>query len=129
MSSTTPKIMIQGCRSSVLLAIAVLGGCLQTVPVVERQHEYTVRQIYYCPYGKTLDVTRERGKSLVLVWVDDYALQMHRAASRGSGESYSNGYQTLTLFGNSAVYESTGQGTGQLRYGPCKAGPPIAPRQ
>ena len=70
MNSAMPQIVAPGCRYSALLAAAVLGGCLQTAPVVVTPQDQAARLFYNCPNGRTLDVTRVRGNTSVLVVVD-----------------------------------------------------------
>ena len=117
MNSAMPQIVAPGCRYSALLAAAVLGGCLQTAPVVVTPQDQAARLFYNCPNGRTLDVTRVRGNTSVLVVVDGKTLQLPRDAAMTSAERYSNRVQTLTLFGNSATFESFGQ----PRHSPCTA--------
>ena len=99
-------------------ASAILGGCLQTAPVVVTPQDQAARLVYTCPNGKILDVTRVQGNTSALVVVDGKTLQLPRDAAMTSAERYTNRIQTLTLFGNSASYEALGQAT----YGPCTAG-------
>lgn len=97
---------------------AMLGGCLQTAPVVVTPQEQASRIVYSCPGGRTLDVTRIRDQRSVILVVDGSTLQLNRDTSYASAERYTNRLQTLTLFNNGASYESVGRGS----YGPCTEG-------
>lgn len=107
-----------GYRSSVLFAVAVLSGCLQTAPVVVTPQDQAARLWYHCPNGKTLDVTRVQGSASALVVVDGRTLQLSRDPAMTTAERYTNRIQTLTLYGTSASLDSLGQAS----YGPCSVG-------
>jgi len=112
-------------RTETLLRLAVAGGmgvtlagCLQTAPVVVTPQEQASRIVYSCPGGRMFDVTRIRDQGSVILVVDGNTLQLNRDASYTAAERYTNRIQTLTLFGNSATYDSIGRAS----YGPCTIG-------
>ena len=104
------------CIPALMAVAAVLGGCLQaTAPVVVTPQDQAARLVYSCPNGRTLDVTRVQGNTSALVTVDGRTLQLPRDSTMTNGERYTNRLQTLTLFGNSASFDTLGQAS----YGPC----------
>jgi hypothetical protein len=115
MNSTRHYIAGWGRGSSVLLAAAALGGCLQTAPVVVTPQDQAARLLFTCANGRTLDVTRVQGSASVLVVTDGRTLQLPRDTSLTTAERYTNRLQTLTLYGSSASFETLGQSS----YGPC----------
>jgi len=112
------RINLRSSRIGALSAAALLGGCLQTAPVVVTPQDQAARLFYSCPNARTLDVTRVQGNTSALVVVDGRTIQLPRDSSMTSGERYTNRVQTLTLFGNSATFDNLGHST----YGPCTMG-------
>jgi membrane-bound inhibitor of C-type lysozyme len=101
----------------------LLGGCLQTAPVVVTPQDQQSRVVYNCPNAKSIDVTKLSNGASAIVVVDGQTLQLNRDGTSTSGERYSNRIQTLTLYGGSATFETLGR----TRYGPCTAGEDGAP--
>lgn len=95
----------------------VLGGCLQTAPVVVTPQDQQSRVVYSCPNAKSIDVTKLSNGASAIVVVDGQTLQLNRDGTSTSGERYSNRIQTLTLYGGGATFETLGR----TRYGPCTA--------
>ena len=117
MNSTKHNIMGWRSSSGVLFAVAALGGCLQTAPVVVTPQDQAARVLFTCANGRTLDVTRVQGNASALVVADGRTLQLPRDTSVTTAERYTNRLQTLTLYGASASFETLGQSS----YGPCTA--------
>lgn len=95
--------------------LGLLGGCLQTAPVVVTPQEQQSRVVYSCPNAKSIDVTRVSNGASAIVVVDGQTLQLNRDGSSTSAERYTNRIQTLTIYGGSATFESLGR----TSYGPC----------
>lgn len=95
----------------------LLGGCLQTAPVVVTPQDQQSRVVYGCPNAKSIDVTRLSNGASAIVVVDGQTVQLNRDGTSTSAERYSNRIQTLTLYGGSASFETLGR----TRYGPCTA--------
>jgi hypothetical protein len=108
----------RGARATIAAVSAlVLGGCLQSAPVVVTPQEQQSRVVYSCPDGKSIDVTRLSNGASAIVLVDGQTVQLNRDAASTSAERYTNRIQTLTVYGGSATYETLGL----TRRGPCTA--------
>lgn len=93
----------------------LLGGCLQTAPVVVTPQDQQSRVVYSCPNAKSIDVTRLSNGASAIVVVDGQTIQLNRDGSSTTSERYTNRVQTLTVYGGSATFETLGR----TRYGPC----------
>lgn len=97
------------------VASVLLGGCLQTAPVVVTPQDQQSRVVYSCPNAKSIDVTRLSNGTSAIVVVDGQTIQLNRDGSSTAAERYTNRIQTLTVYGGSATFETLGR----TRYGPC----------
>ena len=119
MTTTPARTPVSGSGIIAALALAsTLAGCASD-PVVVTSAEQAGKRIYACPNARTLEVTRAQGGQTALVVVDGRTLQLPRVTGDAQTERYSNRLQTLSLFGDSASFDSLGQGS----YGPCSASP------
>jgi membrane-bound inhibitor of C-type lysozyme len=100
------------------VSTVLLGACLQTAPVVVTPQDQAARLLYSCPNGKSLDVTRVQSNSAALVVLDGKTVNLPRDTATTASERYTNRLQTLTLYGNSASFDTLGQAT----VGPCTIG-------
>ena len=101
--------------SLLVASVSMLGGCAVPLPATVSQAEWADRVVFTCYTARTLELARAQSGQLAVVVFDGRTLQLPRA-SDPSAERYSNGPQTLTIFGDSATFESVGETT------PCTKG-------
>lgn len=119
MNARACRTTSRGACTAALIAVAVTtSGCLQTAPVVVTPQDQAARLVYSCPNGRSLDVTRVQNSASALVVVEGKTIQLPRDTATTASERYTNRLQTLTLYGNSASFETLGQSS----TGPCTIG-------